>query len=205
MTKEFWNQRYAEQEYAYGTEPNAWLKECLKKLQTGTMLVPADGEGRNGIFAAQQGWQVTAFDISEEGRKKALQLADTRGVSISYDLCDMDEVDYPDASFDALVLIFAHFPAVKRKAWHERLSKMIKPGGYLIMEAFHPNLQVFQQTNPAAGGPKDCTMLYTTDMVTGDFPDWAMLYLKEEEVMLAEGPYHAGKAAVVRVLAQKRL
>lgn len=73
------------------------------------------------------------------------------------------------------------------------------------MEAFHPNHQVFQQTNPAAGGPKDCTMLYTTDMVTGDFPDWAMLYLKEEEVMLAEGPYHAGKAAVVRVLAQKRL
>jgi hypothetical protein len=82
---------------------------------------------------------------------------------------------------------------------------MIKPGGYLIMEAFHPNHQVYQQTNPAAGGPKDPSMLYTIDMVNGDFPDWAMLYLKEEEVMLAEGPYHAGKAAVVRVLAQKRL
>lgn len=205
MTKEFWNQRYAEQEYAYGTEPNSWLKECLEKLPAGTMLVPADGEGRNGVFAAQQGWQVTAFDISEEGRKKALQLAASRGVSVNYDLCDMDEVDYPDASLDALVLVFAHFPAVKRKAWHERLSKMIKPGGYLIMEAFHPDHQINQKINPAAGGPKEPSMLYTKELVTGDFPEWHMIELLQEEVMLQEGPYHVGKAAVVRVLAQKPL
>jgi cyclopropane fatty-acyl-phospholipid synthase-like methyltransferase len=204
MTKEFWNQRYAEQEYAYGTEPNAWLKQCLMQLEPGSMLVPADGEGRNGVFAAQQGWQVTAFDISEEGRKKALLLAEKRGVSIQYDLCDMEAVDYPDAAFDALVLIFAHFPAAKRKDWHKRLSRMIKPGGYLIMEAFHPNHQQYQQANPAAGGPKDPTMLYTTTMVADDFPDWHFEVLREEEVSLEEGPYHAGKAAVVRVLARKK-
>ena len=108
--KEFWNNRYAETDFAYGVEPNEFLKENLDFLSKGKILFPAEGEGRNAVFVAQNNDEIYAFDMSEEGKKKALELAQIKKVSLKYDICSALEMPYEPNSFDDLVLIFAHFP-----------------------------------------------------------------------------------------------
>ena len=106
MSNNFWDERYAVEDYVYGTEPNDFLKEELPKLTAGKILFPGEGEGRNAVFAAQLGWEVTAFDSSTEGKAKAERLAKAKGVSIDYQLASYDEAEFPAESFDALVLIY---------------------------------------------------------------------------------------------------
>src|SRR5680860_901350 len=105
---DFWNERYGIEEYVYGTEPNQFYKEQLEKLSPGKILFPAEGEGRNAVFAAKQGWQVTAFDPSIEGKRKAEFLATKNDVTIDYQIDNYDSVDFEKESFDYIVLIFAH-------------------------------------------------------------------------------------------------
>ena len=105
-----WNDRYSADEYAYGKKPNNYLKEQLQKLSPGTILFPADGQGRNSVFAAKLGWNVFAFDISREGKKKALQLAENNKVSINYQVGELPALKYNNEQFDAVALIYAHFP-----------------------------------------------------------------------------------------------
>ena len=111
-----WNDRYNQKEYAYGERPNNYLKEQLEKLKAGTILFPAEGEGRNAVFAAKLGWSVSAFDISIEGRKKAIQLAELNDVTIDYKVGELGELNYGKDQFDAIALIYAHFPAVIKSA-----------------------------------------------------------------------------------------
>lgn len=108
---ERWNERYSKEEYAYGEEPNEYLQTQLQKLSPGKILFPAEGEGRNAVFAAKLGWQVSAFDISMEGQKKAIRLAEKNHVVIDYKVGSLDSMNYNDEEFDAIALIFAHFPA----------------------------------------------------------------------------------------------
>ena len=135
--KEMWDNRYGVDQYVYGKTPNNFFKETVDGLDfKGNILFPAEGEGRNAIFAAKNGWDVTAFDISEAGKAKAERLAKDAKVRINYEVVSVDQFSAEKEYFDLLVLIFAHFPEEKRQVFHRHLIQFLKPGGLLVMEAF---------------------------------------------------------------------
>ncbi|MCC7506893.1 MAG: class I SAM-dependent methyltransferase [Saprospiraceae bacterium] len=200
-----WNQRYSMSEYAYGESPNDYLKEQLSRLTPGRILFPAEGEGRNAVFAATQGWQSSAFDISSEGQKKALQLAQKKGVTINYQLGALNELDYEPDTFDVVALIYAHFPAELKSAMLTSLDKYLRPGGVVIFEAFSKNHLSYQQQNEKVGGPKDVDMLYSTDEIKTYYPDYEIIELQETEIELREGLFHNGLGSVIRFVGSKPL
>ncbi|EMO04794.1 methyltransferase domain protein, partial [Leptospira interrogans serovar Icterohaemorrhagiae str. Verdun HP] len=120
-----WNERYNKEEFAFGEQPNEYLKEQLEKLKIGTILFPAEGEGRNAVFAAKLGWNVSAFDISIEGKKKAFRLAEANQVKIDYQVGELQTLDYRSEQFDAIALIYAHFPAEIKSYYHKTLSQYL--------------------------------------------------------------------------------
>ncbi len=124
-----WNERYSKKEFAYGELPNLYLKEQLSKLRPGTILFPAEGEGRNAVYAATQGWKTLAFDISMEGQKKATLLAAKHHVHIDYQVGPLDTLTYLPAQFDAIALIYAHFPGDIKSGIHRSLTPLVRPGG----------------------------------------------------------------------------
>ncbi len=197
--QQFWNERYSQQEMAYGLEPNVFLRAQLKNLKPGRILLPAEGEGRNAVYAASQGWDVLAFDFSEAGQAKALGLARQQGVTIEYQVADAQAFETAPETLDAVALIFAHFNPVLRLILHRKVVAWLKPGGTLILEAFHPN----QLEGYTSGGPKDQTMLYTAHMLQQDFDGLDFQLLEEREVELQEGAYHSGKGYVTRLVATK--
>jgi cyclopropane fatty-acyl-phospholipid synthase-like methyltransferase len=194
----FWDSRYAEEGYAYGIEPNAFLKEELDQLKPGMILFPAEGQGRNCVYAASHGWNVTAFDNSEVGQKQALQLAKQFGVSIKYELCSYDEFDADPESFDCIALIFAHQPPLQRAIFHQRAIDWLKPGGHVILEAFAK-----QQLEKTSGGPRDLDMLFSREELESDFAALSEMDIRETEVVLGEGKYHIGPASVVRMVGSR--
>jgi cyclopropane fatty-acyl-phospholipid synthase-like methyltransferase len=198
MMKDFWNQRYAEQKYAYGETPNVFFQEQLVSRQPGKLLLPAEGEGRNAVYAATLGWEVEAFDQSESGQAKALQLADRYGVKINYQVLTLEVVEFPENHFDAIGLIYTHFPAEKRKNYHQKLISFLKPGGYSFLEGFNQ-----AQINYQSGGPRDSAMLFSPEVLLEDFSGMQIELLQEREVVLQEGLYHVGPAAVIRLVASK--
>ena len=200
----FWDERYAEQEYAYGTAANVYFRKQLQKLEPGKILLPAEGEGRNAVFAAGTGWQVYAFDQSIRGKEKAVALARQNGVEICYAIADAEKAAYPENSFDALALIFAHFPEAKRSAIHQHLLRFLKPGGVLILEGFSRRHSEFQKGNPKAGGPRDPEMLFDLEMLKEDFKDFEFQEASEETIRLEEGEYHQSEASVIRIFAVKK-
>lgn len=195
--KAFWDERYAATEYVYGKQPNVWFAENIKKLPVGRLLLPCEGEGRQAVYAAGLGWNVEAFDQSEQGREKALALAVSHGQTIIYSLCDAMEYQSAEA-FDALALIYAHLPEQLRAAFHQRMAAQLKPGGTLILEAFHTT-----QLGRDSGGPKEHSMLFTPEMLVSDFAGFNIQQLTVEEIILNEGSFHRGPAKVVRLLANK--
>ena len=195
---DFWNDRYATEEYAYGTEPNSFLEAQLKKLEPGKILFPAEGEGRNAVFAAKLGWQVSAFDPSIEGKRKAEKLAAENGISINYQTANYESVSFPANYFDCIVLIFAHMHPLKRNEYHQKLMSFLKPGGVLILEGFSK-----KQITLNSGGPRDIDMLFSKEELQSDFGSFSELTISETDVILNEGPFHQGLAAVIRVLGIK--
>jgi 2-polyprenyl-3-methyl-5-hydroxy-6-metoxy-1,4-benzoquinol methylase len=198
IMEEFWNNRYAEKDFAYGTEPNDFLKDELEKLPAGKILFVCEGEGRNAVFAAKQNWIVEAFDLSKEGKRKASLLAKQNNVSINYQIANASTIEYSENSFHVVVLIYAHFPETIRKSVHEKIIKWLKPGGIVVLEAFNPN-----QLKNTSGGPKDLTMLYTKEIMTDDFKNLMVQQISTETIELNEGKYHIGKADVIRFVGKK--
>ncbi|MBU3677759.1 MAG: class I SAM-dependent methyltransferase [Chitinophagaceae bacterium] len=205
MDQSFWDSRYAHEEYAYGTAPNAFLATQLAPFPKGKLLFPCDGEGRNGVYAATLGHDVYAFDLSSEGQRKALQLAEQHGVSMHYQVGDFNAMQYPDEQFDGIALIYAHFPPNLRFGFHQQVMRWLKPGGTLWIEGFSEAHTAFQAINPQAGGPKDPSFLYTTEGLMHDFQALNIQQLNACETTLHEGPFHVGQAAVVRLVAVKPL
>ena len=202
--QEFWNERYAKSAFAYGREPNAFFKEKLTQFQpSGHILLPAEGEGRNAVYAAQQGLAVTAFDISQEGKKKALKLAAEVGVRINYEVGNFPELACAEQKYDLIALIFAHFPPPVLANYHQQFVKMLNPGGLLMLEGFSKNHLAYQAENPQAGGPKNVEMLFSEDSLKADFAGLEFLELEEKEVLLSEGQYHQGLSRVVRLVGRK--
>ena len=196
--QDFWDKRYAETEFAYGALPNEFLKEQLQSLSAGKILFVCEGEGRNAVFAAKQNWNVEAFDLSTEGKKKALQLAEQNNVTLNYQVQDATTIQYPENSFDAIALIYAHFPETIRESFHKKVMNWLKPNGYVIIEAFNPN-----QLKNASGGPKVESMLYTKELLKNDFNDLDIQQLSTDVIQLNEGKYHIGKADVIRFIGKK--
>lgn len=201
--KEFWNERYSSKEFAYGERPNEHLRAKLKGVQPGKILFPAEGEGRNAVYAAAQGWKVSAFDISEEGKKKCDQLAQKHNVRVDYQTGEFSCHHYEKESFDAIGLVFAHFPAEKRAEYHQTLDSWLKKGGIIILEGFSKKHRQYNEADEKAGGPKDERMLFSLDEIKSDFPNYHILELSETETILHEGMYHNGKAAVIRFVGKK--
>jgi 2-polyprenyl-3-methyl-5-hydroxy-6-metoxy-1,4-benzoquinol methylase len=195
---DYWDSRYANEEFAYGTAPNEYLKAKLDALTPGKILFICEGEGRNAVYAAKTNWAVEAFDLSEEGRKKAMLLASEHDVTINYQIADATLVDYPENSFDVVAIIYAHFPSSIRKSTHDKIKHWLKPNGHVILEVFNPN-----QLQNTSGGPKDVDMLYTTEIVGADFSDFEIKELTAIQTELNEGKYHIGTADVLRFLGMK--
>jgi SAM-dependent methyltransferase len=197
--KQFWDERYAEPHFVYGEAPNVFFENSLKDLSPGKILLPCEGEGRQAVHAAAQGWEVLAFDQSSTGRDKAMQLAAKQGQHIEYILADAT-VFNPAPDFDAVALIFAHLPAPLRADFHRNMTAALRPGGWLILEGFNPEQLQFQ-----SGGPRELSMLFTEAMLRSDFEGLEIISLESKQVILNEGPYHQGEAAVIRLLARKPL
>jgi 2-polyprenyl-3-methyl-5-hydroxy-6-metoxy-1,4-benzoquinol methylase len=199
-----WDERYAGEEFAYGIEPNNYLKEQLEKHSPGKILFPAEGEGRNAVFAATQGWNVFAFDISAEGQKKAQQLAASNNVSIDYEVGELQTLDYKPEQFDAVALIYAHFPAEIKSQIHKMLSKYLRKGGTIIFEAFSKKHIDYLAKNEKVGGPKDIASLFSIEEIKADFSHYEFKELVEMEIELNEGLFHNGVGSVIRFVAEKR-
>lgn len=200
-----WDERYKGDEFAYGKAPNAFFKEQLSKLQPGSILMPADGEGRNGVFAAQSAWKVTSCDFSIEGRSKALQLAKENQVTLEYIVGDLEQLSFDIEAFDAIGLIYAHFPAEKKSAFHKKLSAYLKVGGLIIFEAFSKAHLQYAKLDPKVGGQMGIDTLFSKEELLEDFKNYEVLLLQEEEIFLNEGKFHNGKGSVIRFIGRKNL
>jgi SAM-dependent methyltransferase len=193
-----WDERYASQEYIYGTQPNRFLKEKLSQLKPGKILFPAEGEGRNAVYAASIGWSTDAFDQSVEGKNKAVRLASQKGVSINYFIQDLDNWNPEPDQYDCIALIFVHLPEGLRLQVHQSAIRALKPGGMLILQAFSLN-----QLPLTSGGPKTAGLLFTKELIESDFKKLTSVNLSETQVFLDEGPLHQGSADVIQLVAQK--
>ncbi|MDC6362693.1 MULTISPECIES: class I SAM-dependent methyltransferase [Flavobacteriaceae] len=199
-----WDARYSNTAYAFGEKPNEYLREQLEKLQPGSILFAAEGEGRNAVYAAKLGWTVSAFDISTEGRKKALQLAEKNKVYLNYEVGQLPDLAYTEGQFDAIVLIYAHFPASIKSTYHKLLSAYLRKGGTVIFEAFGKKHLPYREKTPKVGGPRDLESLFSMEELLQDFTDYEIIELVEKEVELNEGLYHSGTGSVVRFVGRKK-
>ena len=199
----FWDDKFKIPDYRYGTEPNAFLAERLPGLvEPGArVLCVGDGEGRNGVWCAQQGYQATSLEPSKVGREKTAALAARRGVEVAQIADTMPSEQVKPESFDAVVLCYIHTPAPRRPDLHRACAAAVRPGGVVLLEGFTPAQLANQRPS---GGPSDVAMMFTAEMLAGDFEGFEIEHLVEEEVELAEGDGHRGPADVVRMIARKR-
>ncbi len=201
---ERWNDRYSNEEFAYGEQPNNFLKEQLENLNPGSILFAAEGEGRNAVFAAKIGWKVTAFDISVEGKNKALRLAKNNNVIIDYQVRELQKLGFQPQQFDAVALIYAHFPAEIKSLYHKMLGTYLRKDGIVIFEAFSKNHLDYIARNEKVGGPKEIDMLFSIEELKADFIDYEIILLEEKEIELSEGQFHNGKGSVIRFVGRKK-
>jgi SAM-dependent methyltransferase len=197
MKPSFWNTRYKENVTVYGNQPNDFFKQFIDTHQPGTILLPAEGEGRNSLYAASKGWQVDAFDFSEVAMEKAIQRAESQKLKINYRLNDLEKFK-AEKTYDAVALIYVHLPERARKTFHREVYRSLKSGGFLVFEAFAK-----EQLRLDSGGPKDPAQLYDAPSICNDFQFLHVLYCAQKEVDLNEGPFHKGKAAVLQLVGQK--
>jgi len=193
-----WDERYAEEDYVYGTEPNEFLKAQSHSLPSGKIISLCEGEGRNAVYLAKQGYEVTGVDSSSVGLAKARKLADREGVSISTELADMGDFAIEPASWDGVVSIFCHIPPSMRAELHRQVVAGLKPGGVLILEAYTP-----EQLALGTGGPKIATLTMTAEALKNELEGLEIEYLQELERDVVEGKLHTGKGAVVQLVARK--
>ena len=197
MQNELWNERYQANETVYGKEPNVYFKSFIDGHKPGSILLPAEGEGRNAIYAAKKGWKVDAFDFSPIAQQKALLWAKQEKVHINYQVMNIEEFKAVK-EYDAVALIYVHLEPGLRKRFHAEIARALSTSGYLILEAFAK-----EQKNSTSGGPKEEALLYDAPSICNDFQYLHILSCGQKEVELSEGAFHKGKAHVLRLIAQK--
>jgi SAM-dependent methyltransferase len=195
-----WEARYAVPEYAFGKEPNYFLASCKSLLPgRGRALAVADGEGRNGVWLAEQGLDVVSIDFSPSAQGKARALAAERGVNVTFLQTDVHKWDYPPAAFDVVAEIFTQFstPAERALKW-TGMRRALKSGGLLIVHGYTP-----KQLEYGTGGPKELENLYTRTLLEDAFGDFRELKIVEEEREIHEGTTHGGMSAMIGLTARK--
>jgi SAM-dependent methyltransferase len=197
---ERWEGRFATPDYIFGTEPNVFLaaqKELLPKR--GCALAIADGEGRNGVWLAQQGLDVLSTDFSPTAQAKARELAKVRGVAITTRLVEVARFEWPDAAFDVVVDIFTQFSEPdERAAKFAGIRRTLKPGGLLLLQGYRP-----EQLAYGTGGPKSADNMYTRALLEQEFAGFQRLKIDEYDVEMHEGSAHGGMAAVIDLVGWK--
>lgn len=199
MPADFWDQRYSDDEYVYGVDPNDFLAAEAGHIPPGRVLCLGEGEGRNAVMLAARGHAVTAVDFSREGLRKAERLAAARGVTLELVHADLATWDPPEGVFSGVVSIFAHTPPPVRRHVHAFIPRALAPGGCLILEAYRP-----AQLALGTGGPPDAAMLPTLDELKADFGMLDLVIAREVDREIHEGRYHAGLSATVQIVAVRR-
>lgn len=195
--KTFWNEKFSGEGWTYGTEPNDFLREVAPSLE-GPVLCIGEGEGRNAVFLAQRGLEVTAMDASPVGMEKAKKLAAQRGVPLETQVGDLADFDFGENRWGAIVSIWCHTPIPLREKVHRAVVKALAPGGRFVLEAYTPRQLAF-----GTGGPKSADMLCEPDAVRAELAGLTFERLDEQEREVHEGKLHDGRSAVVQVVAVK--
>lgn len=196
--KEFWNERFSNEEFVYGKEPNSFFKEEVDKLEPGRLLLIGEGEGRNAVYAASNGWDVYAFDWSEVGKRKAEKFAEERNVSINYKVQELQNFTPEENYYDAAAIIFVHLEEDLREKVHQKILNALKPGGVIIVEVYEK-----EQIKYNSGGPKSLDLLYSLEELFADFQDMNFQSFSKEIIELNESEKHQGRAAVIRLIVKK--
>jgi SAM-dependent methyltransferase len=197
---ETWNRRYAGDDFLFGTEPNAWLREHAGRLPGGgRVLSVADGEGRNSVWLAQQGFRVDAFDIADRAVEKARAFAQRQGVTVNFAVADIDGFAWPEAAYDGVAAIFVQFADPDTRArLFERIVRSLKPGGVLVLQGY-----TLKQLEYRTGGPPILSHLYTRDLLASAFSDLSVIELHEYEAEVREGQGHNGRSALIGLVARR--
>lgn len=198
---QFWDARFRENPIAFGAEPNRYLAAQLPRLRPEMRaLCLADGQGRNGVWLAEQGLQVTGVDISAVGLRRAVELAEARGVGARYttEVADLVDWSWPEAAFDVIVSIYFHLGPKARPVVHAQIVRALKPGGLVILEGYSTAHAALRERHGTRGGPPDPRLLFDPVALSGDFAALQTLEMNETEIELAEGERHVGRSAVLR-------
>ncbi|WP_017942099.1 MULTISPECIES: bifunctional 2-polyprenyl-6-hydroxyphenol methylase/3-demethylubiquinol 3-O-methyltransferase UbiG [unclassified Thioalkalivibrio] len=193
-----WDERYATDEYVYGTEPNDFLRAAVANVPRGRALCLGEGEGRNAVFLAQQGFEVLAVDSSAVGLQKAERLAADRGVHIETLVADLADYAIEPAAWDLITSIFCHVPPAIRRRLHAEVVTGLRPGGVFILEAYTP-----AQLDWGTGGPPTAELMMTRDALVEELDGLEFEEAVERERDVLEGQFHTGRGAVVQILAHK--
>ena len=195
-----WDERYGTAGYYYGTEPNEFLREhCSLIRRGGDVLCLAEGEGRNAVFLAQQGFRPVAVDQSAVGLKKAEQLAADRGVRIETIVADLDGYRIEAGRWDGIVSIWCHLPAMLRAAVHRQVVAGLKIDGVFLLEAYTP-----APLRYGTGGPRTADLLPTLASLRQELEGLELVHAMERERTVHEGGGHTGLSAVVQLVAYRR-
>lgn len=195
-----WNRRYDSADFLFGSEPNEWLREQAHVLPPkGRILCVADGEGRNSVWLARQGFVVEAFDVADRAVDKARAFAQREGVSVNFAVADCDGFAWPEAAFDGVVAIFVQFadPPMRARLF-ERIVRSLKPDGVLILQGYTP-----KQLDYRTGGPPILSHLYTRELLLSAFTSLTITELREYEAEVREGQGHNGRSALVGLVARR--
>ncbi|PZR94717.1 MAG: SAM-dependent methyltransferase [Stutzerimonas stutzeri] len=195
-----WDRRFDREDYLFGTEPNAFLASQAFRLRPGMKaLAVADGEGRNGVWLAEQGLDVVSIDASTVGLAKARELARQRGVGLQTMHAELAEWDWEPETYDLVVAIFVQFaPPELRQTMFEGFHTCLKPGGLLIMQGYR-----VEQIGYGTGGPPQAERLYTQDLLIRSFGHWEIRHLLSHDSVIEEGAGHSGMSALIDLVAEK--
>lgn len=195
-----WDERYAQEGYLFGTEPNAFLVSQRHLLKPGmSCLAVADGEGRNGVWLAQQGLHVLSVEASAVALEKAKKLAQQRGVAIDFVQADLAHWQWGENRFDIVAAIFIQFaPPALREQMFAGIKHCLKPGGLLLLQGYTP-----RQLEYKTGGPSQAENMYTEALLRNAFGDMEILHLREHDDHIGEGTAHSGMSALIDLVARK--
>jgi cyclopropane fatty-acyl-phospholipid synthase-like methyltransferase len=200
VSSDFWNARYATDDYIFGTAPNVFLASQAALIRPGMRaLAVADGEGRNGVWLAEQGASVHAIDVSAAALAKAKRLAAQRGVVLETEQADLLDWSWPEAAYDLVAAIFIQFaPPPERDRIVAGIRRTLRPGGVLILQGYTP-----KQVEFGTGGPPSAANMYTPELLREWFGDWEIVHLAEHESLISEGSHHHGMLALIDLVARK--
>ena len=200
MSLEFWNNRYDGEQYVYGEKPNDFLVEAVKQLPpSSSVLSIGEGEGRNAAFLAKRGHKVTAVDQSEVGLRKAQKLALSQGCSIETAVADLEDYQFGEHQWDAVVSIFCHTPNMLRMSLYRSIKAGLKVGGIFIVEAYAP-----EQLARGTGGPKEIDNLVSLDELLTEFSDFEIVHAQATTRLITEGQFHQGLSDITQFIGSKK-